>query len=77
DYIKESIGPKALVTDLVKTARVLARFGPLLPQMAEDALIQAKTPQEAAKPTKSYMPLVWMALGGALVFGGLVLGYMI
>jgi hypothetical protein len=45
--------------------------------MAEDALIQAKTPQEAAKPTKLYMPLVWMALGGALVFGGLVLGYMI
>ena len=77
DYIKESIGPKAFVTDLVKTARVLARFGPLLPQMAEDALIQAKTPQEAAKPTKSYMPLVWMALGGALVFGGLLLGYMI
>ena len=39
-YIKENVGPKALVRDLAKTARVLARFGPKLPQMAERALIQ-------------------------------------
>ena len=37
-YIKESIGPKALANDLFKTLRVLARFGPKLPQMAEDLL---------------------------------------
>lgn len=77
DYIKESIGPKALIADLAKTARVLARFGPLLPQMAEDALIRTKTPQEDARPETSYMPVIWMALGGALVLGGLALGHLI
>ena len=40
DYIKQSIGPKALMKDLLKTARILSRFGPKLPQMAEAALIK-------------------------------------
>jgi ubiquinone biosynthesis protein len=40
DYIKESIGPKALLRDLGKTAVILARFGPQLPRLAEEALIR-------------------------------------
>ena len=28
DYIQKSIGPRAVVSDLYKTARVLTRFGP-------------------------------------------------
>jgi len=40
DYIKKSIGPKALMKDLLKTARILSRFGPKLPQLAEAALIK-------------------------------------
>jgi ubiquinone biosynthesis protein len=39
-YIVENVGPKAIVRDLAKTAQVLARFGPKLPQIAEAALIQ-------------------------------------
>jgi ubiquinone biosynthesis protein len=39
DYIKISIGPLAAVRDLAKTAKVLARFGPRLPELAERALI--------------------------------------
>jgi ubiquinone biosynthesis protein len=35
DYISKSIGPKAVLTDLGKTARVLARFGPRLPALFE------------------------------------------
>ena len=43
DYIKGSIGPRAVLTDLANTARVLARFGPRLPRLVEEALIrQAK-----------------------------------
>ncbi len=38
-YIADNIGPKALVRDLLQTGRVLARFGPKLPQLAEAALI--------------------------------------
>lgn len=44
DYISKSIGPKAILTDLTKTARVLARFGPRLPGLVESALIRQGNP---------------------------------
>lgn len=40
DYIKESIGPKAVIRDLSRTALVLARFGPRLPELAQAALVK-------------------------------------
>jgi len=49
-YIKESIGPKAILRDLVKTARVLARFGPRLPALVEAQLIRTGNP--AKQPTR-------------------------
>ncbi|UWR88554.1 2-polyprenylphenol 6-hydroxylase [Phaeobacter inhibens] len=39
DYIKKSIGPRAVVNDLMSTAKVMARFGPRLPALVEQALI--------------------------------------
>ena len=39
-YIKDNIGPKAFLRDLVKTARILSRFGPRLPGIVEAALIR-------------------------------------
>jgi ubiquinone biosynthesis protein len=39
-YIRDSLGPRAVARDLAATVRVLARFGPMLPQMAEAALIR-------------------------------------
>ncbi len=45
DYIAKSVGPKAVLTDMFKTARVLARFGPRLPQLAEAALLAQVNPQ--------------------------------
>ena len=39
-YIKENVGPRALLRDLAVTAKVLARFGPKLPHLAEAALIE-------------------------------------
>jgi len=46
DYIKASIGPRAIAADLGKTAMVLARFGPRLPGLVERALIaQAGEPE--------------------------------
>ncbi|WP_380055205.1 2-polyprenylphenol 6-hydroxylase [Falsihalocynthiibacter sp. SS001] len=67
-YIKENLGPKALMADLVRTVRVLSRFGPLLPRMAEDALIARSQKPEAppkAQPVK--VGLVFGA-GVALAF---------
>jgi ubiquinone biosynthesis protein len=37
-WMKDNLGPKAVKRDLEATARVLARFGPQLPVMAEKAL---------------------------------------
>ena len=43
-YIRKSIGPKAILRDLTKTASVLARFGPRLPNLVESALINQTKP---------------------------------
>lgn len=69
-YIKENIGPKALIRDLAKTALVLARFGPKLPQLAEAALIR-QAEQPAATPAQSHFKwIVPMAVGGGLALAG-------
>ena len=53
-YIRKSIGPRAALKDLAKTARVLARFGPRLPDLVEAMLIkQAMTEPETKKNRKS------------------------
>jgi ubiquinone biosynthesis protein len=66
NYIKDSIGPKALATDLAKTVRILARFGPLLPKMAENALIQTNNPPAEARPNNRAAWIGWVGIGGAL-----------
>lgn len=62
-YIRENIGPKALVRDLTATVRVLSRFGPRLPELAETALINASQQPEPEKQTPKW---IWGA-GGVLV----------
>jgi len=71
-YIKDSIGPKALAKDLMKTARILARFGPVLPQMAEAALIRANNPEPAQKPKRQ---MGVMPVAGIAIIAGMV-GYL-
>jgi len=76
-YIKESIGPKALLRDLRKTAVILARFGPQLPRLAEDALIRLNNPPPPPKPQRRIARLSWMALGGVIVGSGVWIGQLI
>ena len=64
-YIKENIGPKALLRDLAKTARVLARFGPRLPALVEARLIGRDAAPPPPPPSRLW-PLVWMAVGAAI-----------
>ena len=71
NYIKESIGPKALIRDLGKTAMILARFGPQLPRLAEDALIRLNNPPPPPKPQRRVARLSWMALGAVLTCGAI------
>jgi ubiquinone biosynthesis protein len=65
-YIKESIGPRAIASDLANTARVLMRFGPRLPRLVEDALIAQSNP--TAPPTHSRRWIILAAFVGG-VFG--------
>jgi ubiquinone biosynthesis protein len=65
NYIKDSLGPKAMAADLLATAKVLSRFGPHLPRLAEAALLRAATP-EAPTPKKNWFSLRSLGLGLAL-----------
>ncbi|TCO73536.1 2-polyprenylphenol 6-hydroxylase [Rhodovulum euryhalinum] len=69
EYIKENIGPKALLRDLTRTARVLARFGPRLPELAESALIRQSNPDPAPSRAPALHPALWVGLGA--VAGGM------
>ena len=65
-YIKENIGPKALLRDLTRTVMVLARFGPKLPELAEAALVR-QSEEATAPPRQSKLRSVaLMMLGGVL-----------
>jgi ubiquinone biosynthesis protein len=72
DYIKQSIGPKALMKDLLKTARVLSRFGPKLPQLAEAALIRTYNTSQQGSATQVFKKRsVFLALIGGAALGWL------
>ena len=73
-YIADNVGPKALIRDLARTARVLSRFGPRLPQMTEAALIQRNNPGVEHHPPSLATKLVWVAVGAALVAVGVLIG---
>ena len=63
DYIKTSIGPRAFAKDLGKTALVLARFGPRLPGLMEQALIAQAQGKSEPKPSTLKTALLWGAIG--------------
>ena len=64
DYIKDSIGPKAVLSDLGKAALVLARFGPRLPGLVQNALIaQAEPPAPERKLSRRMLGLVVVCAG--------------
>ena len=70
-YIADNIGPKALVRDFARTALVLSRFGPKLPQLAEEALVQQSRRYDTLVSERRIGPVWWILLG-ALLGGGLV-----
>ncbi len=67
-YIRDNIGPRALLRDLSRAAVVLARFGPKLPQMAEAALIR-QSEERVVRPTRS----LWQA-AGYMILGAVLAG---
>ncbi len=68
-YIKDSIGPRAVLGDLAKAASVLARFGPRLPALAEAALIRLNQDPPPPPRPSIWPKLGWMAVGATLAAG--------
>ncbi|MCF2905945.1 2-polyprenylphenol 6-hydroxylase [Octadecabacter sp. CECT 8868] len=66
NYIKDSIGPRAMIDDLTKTARVLARFGPRLPALAEAALIRLGEEPPAPPRQRPYAAAAWVVVGAGM-----------
>lgn len=60
-YIRENVGPAALARDLLATARVLTKFGPKLPHLAEAALIRQMQPPAPVPEPKN--TALWIGLG--------------
>jgi ubiquinone biosynthesis protein len=73
-YIKDNVGPKALLRDLQKTAMVLARFGPKLPRLVEAQLVRQSRPEAPVPESRGLHPAAWMVLGAALGLAGVLLG---
>ncbi len=66
EYIRNNLGPRAVVRDLARTVQVLSRFGPLLPTMAEDLLIRTNQPVKD-KPQGPLLPgWAWIGIGVVL-----------
>jgi len=71
EYIRDNVGPKAVARDLFHTARVLARFGPRLPNLAEAALLAQANP----KPPERKNPWperIGYALAGSAAGAGII-----
>ena len=68
DYVRANIGPKALARDLIRTAQILARFGPRLPKFAEETLARQSFLLDAPQPEVKRPRLglwLWFAAGAA------------
>ncbi|MEH6774452.1 MAG: 2-polyprenylphenol 6-hydroxylase [Cereibacter changlensis] len=74
DYIKENVGPKAILRDLTRTARVVGRFGPRLPRLVEDLLIRQGQTVIVVPPRRRLHPALWMLAGSGMTALGVWLG---
>ena len=73
-YIAQNVGPVATLRDLAQTAKVLGRFGPRLPALAERALMAAMKEEQPAQK-RSWQPLGYFVGGAGLaVLAMLVFG---
>jgi ubiquinone biosynthesis protein len=66
DYIKNHLGPRAMIRDLGRAAMVLSRFGPKLPEIIERVLTE--NTNASAIPQKSKPGRVVKLLSGAIIF---------
>ncbi len=66
-YITDNLGPRAMLRDLKRTAMVLSRFGPQLPNLVETALRRAGAPLEKPQNNGWEQAIGWFLTGGVVV----------
>ena len=71
DYITQSIGPRAFLGDMARTARVLSRFGPRVPGLVESALLAQANPSPDTRRA-SRTSLLLAALAGGVIGAGVI-----
>jgi ubiquinone biosynthesis protein len=76
DYISSTLGPAAIARDLAAAARILARIGPRLPHLAEEALVRLNTPPPDRR-RRRYPNWAWGLAGAALGAGLVTVGVLI
>jgi ubiquinone biosynthesis protein len=79
-YIREALGPRAALRDLARTAQVLGRFGPQLPELLKstlDAARERQTAPVAERPEPKGNAALPAAVAVMLVAIGVVLGLLI
>jgi len=75
DYIRTSLGPRTALRDLGRTLEVLARFGPKLPRLVENALLRTADPPAPPPGGNRWSWSLWLVSGfllgavGMIVFG--------
>jgi len=65
NYIKNNLGPKALVRDFIKTAQTLSHFGPKLPSLLEHLLTTDIKNKTNHKKNSVKSKLTWALIGSA------------
>jgi ubiquinone biosynthesis protein len=66
NYIKNNLGPKAFLQDLMISVRTLSRFGPHLPNMIEKIMSNQISNKLQAKDLIFYKKLIWAIIGSSL-----------
>ncbi|MBY6090656.1 2-polyprenylphenol 6-hydroxylase [Maritimibacter alkaliphilus] len=72
DYITRSLGPRAALRDLAQTAQVMARFGPRLPGLVEQALMK-QVSEQTPPPRRRWPGLIAAALTGMAIGAAIAL----
>jgi ubiquinone biosynthesis protein len=65
NYIKNNLGPKALIRDLIKTTQTLSHFGPKLPSLLENLLNSDFENKTNHKNNHVKSKLTWALIGSA------------
>jgi ubiquinone biosynthesis protein len=65
NYIKNNLGPKALIKDLIKSVQTLSKFGPQLPNLLENLLSTNTKNKTNYKKNSAKNKLTWALIGSS------------